>query len=150
LVLVGGLAWTAIYWGDEPKSPRIEWVGQLPPAALDAGQESPVLSFRVWDRETPADRLKVTVDSSNPALVPRQAIELGGTGSDRTLKLRPAAGQKGTAQITLSVVNDLGSAATTRFELSVEPKSLPRAPAGVSSMSLTQEVHSPKTERNSP
>jgi len=61
------------------------------------------ISFTVGDVETPAGALTVTVQSSNPALVPLAGIQLGGSGAARTVAIMPAEGQTGRATITLTV-----------------------------------------------
>ena len=77
-----------------------------------------VLAFTVSDVETAAGSLFVTAQSSNTTLVPTANILLGGTGSQRTVTVTPAANQYGSAIITLSVSD--GSASTsTGFVLTV-------------------------------
>lgn len=59
--------------------------------------------FHVDDGETPAADLRVSVSSSNPALLPNANIALGGSASERTLEATPLAGQTGAATVTLTV-----------------------------------------------
>src|SRR5258708_24531043 len=61
------------------------------------------IDFTVGDVETPAASLTVSGGSSNQTLMPDANIVLGGTGANRTVTLTPAAGQAGTATITLTV-----------------------------------------------
>src|SRR5258708_11686429 len=61
------------------------------------------IDFTVGDVETPAASLTVSGGSSNQTLMPDANIVLGGTGANRTVTLTPAAGQTGTATITLTV-----------------------------------------------
>src|SRR5258707_6566639 len=61
------------------------------------------INFTVGDVETPAASLTVSGGSSNQTLMPDANIVLGGTGANRTVTLTPAAGQTGTATITLTV-----------------------------------------------
>jgi hypothetical protein len=60
------------------------------------------LNFTVSDVETSAAGLSVTASSSNPTLVPDANIVLGGSGSNRTVTITPAASRTGTATITLA------------------------------------------------
>ncbi len=53
-----------------------------------------VFNFRVSDFETPAASLVATATSGNTALVPNGNLVLGGTGTNRTLTVTPAANQK--------------------------------------------------------
>lgn len=62
-----------------------------------------VLPFTINDPETAASALVVTAGSSDTHLVPEANIVLGGSGNSRTVSITPAAGQGGTATITLYV-----------------------------------------------
>ena len=76
------------------------------------------ISFSISDRETSASYLSVYAYSSNPSLVPNSNISLGGSGSSRTVTVRPAANAYGTATITLSV-SDGSNWASTSFAVTV-------------------------------
>src|SRR5438034_368574 len=75
--------------------------------------------FSIGDVETPPDSLMVSGHSSNPGLVPDANILFGGSGSDRTVTLRPATNQFGSTTITLTVRDGDGGAASASFLLSV-------------------------------
>jgi len=79
------------------------------------------LPFTVGDVETAAGSLVVTAMSSNPALVPDGNIVLGGSGANRTIGLTPAAGQYGSATITVSVSDGTDTTLTT-FVVTVNPQ----------------------------
>jgi alpha-tubulin suppressor-like RCC1 family protein len=79
-----------------------------------------VLSFIVNDLESAADSLTVSGISSNTSLVPNSNISIGGSGSNRTVRVTPAAGQTGTATITLNV-SDGTAIRTASFQLTVLP-----------------------------
>jgi glucose/arabinose dehydrogenase len=76
------------------------------------------LAFTVGDAETPAGSLTVGGVSSNPILVPAGNIVFGGSGSSRTVTLTPAAGQTGTATITLTA-SDGSLSASTGFTVTI-------------------------------
>ena len=76
------------------------------------------LAFTIDDTETKAAQLIVTAASSNPMLVPVTNIVLGGSGANRTVTVNPAAGQAGTATITVTV-SDGTLTASTAFTLTV-------------------------------
>lgn len=80
------------------------------------------IAFNVGDLETPADSLAVSARSANPLLVPNTPanINLGGSGSDRTVILTPASGQSGVAPITLTV-SDGANTTSSAFSLLVRP-----------------------------
>jgi subtilisin-like proprotein convertase family protein len=76
------------------------------------------LDFGVADPDTPADALVVGGSSSNPDLIPAENISFEGNGSARTLVVRPAADQFGSAIITLTV-SDGTSSASRSFTINV-------------------------------
>lgn len=73
------------------------------------------LSFTVSDQQSPASALTVTASSSNPALVPNNstALQLGGSASNRTLTVRPAANAFGSTEVTLTVSDGTNSTPMT-------------------------------------
>jgi hypothetical protein len=77
------------------------------------------IGFVVSDAETPASALTVSATSSNGTLVPNGNITLGGLGPNRTVSLTPAAGQTGTATITLTVTDEGGLTSTDTFTFTV-------------------------------
>lgn len=83
---------------------------------------TPPLPFTVSDMESPAESLSVSANSSNPALVPNDAahIVFGGSGSNRTISLTPAAGQIGVAPMMVTV-SDGTNQASAIFPLLVTP-----------------------------
>jgi hypothetical protein len=78
------------------------------------------LGFTIGDVETPASSLSVTALSSNTALVPNNSanLTLGGSGASRTIVVTPAAGQSGTAAITVTV-SDSSLSSSDTFILTV-------------------------------
>ena len=80
---------------------------------------TPAIPFTVADTETAASALTVTVTSSNAVLVPTGNVALGGSGSSRTVKVTPVAGQFGTTLITLTVTDGGGNVASTSFLVTV-------------------------------
>jgi len=77
------------------------------------------LAFLVGDIETAAASLALSATSSNTNLVPLLNITFGGTGSNRTVNVVPAANQSGTATITVTVADLDGASATDSFLLTV-------------------------------
>ena len=88
---------------------------QIIPQDTSAGP----VSFTIGDPATPANDLTLFGNSSNPALVPSGNIAFGGSGSNRTVTVTPAAGQSGLAYITLTVGNANLRCASTNFLLTV-------------------------------
>lgn len=70
---------------------------------LISNTQTAELAFTVGDDLTPAADLTVTAASSNTTLVPNANVVLGGSNTNRTVRVTPAANQTGTATITLAV-----------------------------------------------
>ncbi|MBI1294386.1 tandem-95 repeat protein [bacterium] len=85
-----------------------------------AEDESITVPFTIDDRDTPLDRLQLSADSSDTALVPRSNLIFQGTGNDRTLRITPAPDMFGTGIITITI-NDGTYKSTTAFQLVVTP-----------------------------
>ncbi|MFN8010977.1 MAG: putative Ig domain-containing protein [Holophagaceae bacterium] len=79
----------------------------------------PGIPFTVSDAETNPDSLVFTLTSSNTTLLPNAGITVGGTGGSRTLNLAPAAGQLGTATVTVMIRDGGNQVATDTFVLTV-------------------------------
>jgi len=75
------------------------------------------LAFDIFDAETPVDNLVLTARSSNPTLV--SSLVLGGSAGQRTLTVTPAAGQAGTAVITVRVKDGGNKITESSFRLAV-------------------------------
>src|SRR5207244_6245207 len=71
------------------------------------------LNFTVGDVDTPVDNLTLSVNSSKLALVPTNNIVFGSNGANRTVTVTPAAGETGTATITVSVSDGQYSVSTS-------------------------------------
>lgn len=78
------------------------------------------IAFTVSDNESPASSLIVSAFSSNESLVPSGNIFIGGSGSNRTAVVTPAADQAGIATITI-VVSDGINSTFSDFIITVYP-----------------------------
>jgi hypothetical protein len=63
----------------------------------------PPIPFTVWDAETAADQLGITLTSSNTTLLPTTNMVLSGAGTNRTLTLTPRPNTFGRSLITIRV-----------------------------------------------
>lgn len=81
---------------------------------------STLVAFSIEDVDTPLDSLALSVSSSNPILLPLENLQLGGTGSNRTLSISPAPRESGTGTITLTVSDGVRAASDT-FIVTVAP-----------------------------
>ena len=90
---------------------------------VHAGTPAVLVAFNVADAETSAANLSVSGISSNLALVPAGGWTFGGSGSNRTVNVLPAAGQLGTAAVTLTVTDSglTPMSASAGFVLNVVP-----------------------------
>lgn len=78
------------------------------------------IAFAIGDLESSASSLTLTAASSNTALIPVSGILFGGSGTNRTVTLTPAANQSGVASITVTV-SDGSLTATRSFDVTVLP-----------------------------
>ncbi len=77
------------------------------------------LALTVSDPVTPANNLTLYGYSSNPQVIPYGNIAFGGSGSNRTVTVTPAAGVSGISTIYLTVGNAALRSASTSFVVSV-------------------------------
>jgi len=95
-------------------------ISQITDQAINEDSVLGPISFIVGDVETDASSLVVTATSSDTGLVPTNNIVLGGSSSNRTVTITPAANQSGSTTITLTV-NDGVATTTSSFVLIVIP-----------------------------
>jgi hypothetical protein len=81
------------------------------------------IPFTVTDDHTPATSITPTVSSGNTTLVPNDVshLSLGGSGTNRTLVITPAAGQSGVVPITVSASDAEAQITTKAFVVVVRP-----------------------------
>ena len=84
-----------------------------------SGVATAAISFIIGDAETAVADLMVTATSSNTTLLAASGIVLGGTTSERSIKLTPAAAQSGTTTVTVTVTDLGGLTASDSFDLIV-------------------------------
>lgn len=75
--------------------------------------QSGAIAFTINDIETAGVNLQVTANSSTPAIVPQSSVTLGGSGTNRTVVVRPAANAVGSTVITITVSDGEASASET-------------------------------------
>lgn len=93
-------------------------INPIPDVSTPINVSTGAISFSIGDADTGGNSLTLSGSSSNPALVPNENIEFGGSGGNRTVTINPVASQRGAATITLTVSDGILSA-TTSFLLSV-------------------------------
>jgi hypothetical protein len=70
---------------------------------INGGTSTGALPFTIGDVDTAIGSLTLSKNSSNLTLVPLANIVFGGSGANRTVTVTPAAGQYGSAEITVEV-----------------------------------------------
>ena len=78
------------------------------------------------DGKTPASQLVVTAISSNTGLIPDGNIQLGGSGTDRTIQVTPLFNQIGITTITVTVRDAQNYTSSDSFVVRVvDPATVP-------------------------
>jgi len=104
-------------------------ISTIPSQSTAMGIPVGPIPFVVGDAHTPAGSLSVSATSSNQTLLPNAAIQLSGSGGNRSIYLQPAAGQSGSVTITVQVLDNgapdapPGLTSSTAFTVSVAPGS---------------------------
>ncbi len=101
------------------------------------------IPFTVGDIETAASALLPRVTSTNTVLAPTNNIVLGGSGSNRTIRVTPAPGQSGTSLITVTVADAGGNAASASFVLTVLGLNNPPILSSIENQSTTDGAPTP-------
>jgi hypothetical protein len=105
----------------------ISSVNDLPTIANIADQTTdedvatPPIPFVIGDVDTPLGSVMLSGSSSNPSLIPNANIVFGGSGTNRTVTLAPAANQNGSATITIAVDDGQGGMASDTLVFTVTP-----------------------------
>ncbi len=95
------------------------------------------IGFTIGDGETAAGSLTLTKSSSNTTLVPTSGIVFGGSGSNRTVTVTPAANQSGIVTISVGV-SDGQYTATTNFLVTVNPINDLPSISGITNQTINQ------------
>lgn len=122
-----GLALAAPAYGNTPPL-----IADVPDQVIAQNTSTATNVFTVGDAETAFGALTVTATSSNPTLVPQAPanLALGGSLSQRTIRITPAPDQTGTALITLRVSDGTATASST-FTVTVTPPNTPPTLSGL-------------------
>ena len=103
----------------------ITGINTAPTLGAMAGQLTPVntpvgpLPITIADLETPASNLILTATSFDPRVVPVSNIVFGGSGSNRTVTITPAADYSGVTTLTM-IVSDGSLTASNSFLFAVQ------------------------------
>ncbi|WP_254509225.1 Ig-like domain-containing protein [Anatilimnocola floriformis] len=97
-------------------------IGTIANLSTNEDTATGAIAVTVNDAETPAGSLLVTATSSDTTLVPNGSIVVGGSGSNRTLTITPAANLSGTSTITVTATDANNVSTTSTFVLTVTPQ----------------------------
>jgi hypothetical protein len=81
------------------------------------------IPFVIGDAQTAASQLTVAAFSSNATLVPSSRIEIGGSGANRSIRIRPALGEFGETRIFVGVTDSSGATSYETFLFYAEASS---------------------------
>lgn len=123
-LVVDGISGTSTTWASineldlfgVPAGNSAPTVSDIPNQTTTTGVAVGPIAFTITD-EDPAS-VSLSGNSSNTTLVPNAAITFGGSGANRTVTVTPAAGQTGTATITVTA-NDGSLTGSDTFTLTV-------------------------------
>ncbi len=101
-----------------------------PPAnqTINEDANTGTINFTIGDVEHPSD-LVVTSSSSNTTIIPSSGIVLGGTGTNRTIKVTPAADQFTTSPVTITLTVTDPNDATVNGTLTITVTSVNDVPS---------------------
>ncbi len=107
---------------------------------IGVSSSTPALAFTIGDSETAASALTVSVDSDATGFVPTSRIVVGGTGADRTLTITPGVGQSDNATITVTVTDEGGLSASSKFELTATTGNTPPSISSIADQTVAPDT----------
>src|SRR5205823_5706122 len=108
--------------------------------STDEDTPTAAIPFSIRSEERRVGNVSGARRSSDPDLVPDANILFGGSGSNRTVTLRPATNHFGSTTITLTVRDGGGSAASASFLLSVNSVNDPPTISSVANQSTDEDT----------
>ena len=118
-------------------APTIGAISNVTTSQNTATSAIPVI---VNDAETPASSLSVTATSSNTTLVPNSGIVVGGSGSNRTLTITPAANQTGATAITVTTTDGSNVSTTQTFVVTVSGQNAAPTIGTIANLSTNEDT----------
>ena len=121
-----------------PASNNAPTISNILNQTINVGTNTGALAFTVGDVETAAGSLTLSRASSNTTLVPTANIVFGGSGSSRTVTVTPAAGQTGSATITVTV-SDGSLSANDTFVVTVNAVNTAPTISNISNRTINED-----------
>ena len=103
-----------------PAANQAPTISAITDLSTPANQASQPISFTVADEQVGS--LSFSLMSDNADVVSDDRLQLGGSGTDRTLTATPVADTTGDAFVTIIVTDSAGLSASTSFLLTVDPQ----------------------------
>lgn len=94
-------------------------ISSLADQRIAANAATAELPFIIGDGESAASTLIPSAGSDNTVLVPVESVVFGGSESNRTVRVTPAASQQGSALISVTVTDENGNTASRNFRVTV-------------------------------
>lgn len=101
-------------------APRISSLPAAQSMAQDSSSE--LVAFDIADTESDPGTVSVAITSSNPELLPPEAVQTFGNGSSRSLLLTPMDGVGGSSTITITATDSAGLSSQQSMEVAVTSK----------------------------
>ena len=99
-------------------------LSDIAPIVIEEDSTSPRIPFQVYDAETPADQISLYASALNTGLIPATPASLvfGGSGTNRTIQITPAAGELGQTTVQIQAVDGNNGFKSISFAVKVVPK----------------------------
>ncbi len=94
-------------------------ISTIPDVNILTNTASPPIQFTIGVPDVDIANLSITATSSLPSLIPQTNIVISGTGTNRTISVKPAKNQTGSAAIVVQVSDGVNVAITT-FHVTVQ------------------------------
>ncbi len=116
-------------------------ISDIPDQSTPVNTPTAAIQFTIADADTPVGSLTLSTNSSNKTLVPLSNIVTGGSGTNRTVTVTPAAGQMGTTTITITVSDGINNASDS-FVLAVGVTNTPPTITGIPNQTIDEDTSS--------
>lgn len=115
-------------------------IGAISNVSTNEDTATGAINVTVNDAETAAGTLNVTATSSNQTLIPNGSLVFGGSGSNRTLTITPAANASGTSTITVTTTDANNLSTTRTFVVTVNAVNDAPTITNVSDVSVNEDT----------
>lgn len=116
----GGLVGRDVFTLDVTAVDDPPTISDIPNQTINEDGATAALPFTIGDVDTALASLTLATATTDSTLIPLTGITLSGTGANRTVTVRPAAGRSGSARVTITVTGGTLSA-NDSFTVTVNP-----------------------------